>query len=71
MATKSQPPKTIMVTDPSVIQIVYDAAQDRGFPGQNPQMLSTIVREWSASHTDTLPGPFSPGTRQTQEDQHA
>jgi|TARA_R100001163_G_C5059820_1_gene196537 hypothetical protein len=39
-------PKTIMITDPETIKIVATHSNARGFPGENPKMLSAIVREW-------------------------
>jgi hypothetical protein len=39
-------PKTIMITDPETIKIVATHCDARGFPGENPKMLSAIVREW-------------------------
>ena len=39
-------PKTIMVTDEETIRIVATHSNARGFPGENPKMLSAIVREW-------------------------
>ncbi len=39
-------PKSIMITDAETIRIVATHSNARGFPGENPKMLSAIVREW-------------------------
>lgn len=43
---EGHPPKTIMITDQETIRTVWTHANARGFPGENPKMLSAIVREW-------------------------